>query len=346
MRIKTRLPSPFPGIVAASFLVLSLAASSLLAAADPVAEMASFSAFGQVDLSELAKTDVKTATGVPMGQARYLSVQSCWVSPLTPDQVMAALHNWDPLKHKELKVSIHSALRPSSGVADFAKLHNAPDTNATRSLVAATNKMGSDVQVSKEEAKKFVPGGSGGGTVPANVADFWANLLNNRFHLFLSGGADAQPSYDHTGNNISPGREFSGLLSSQEKIRKQFSGFLGRIGLGHSGASSPDLFWELLEVDNKGVLTLGASFSRNNPYQAADVLYYSSGGYYVGLTLHQMWPVTVDGKNATLVWRGDLISSAEIASLHGVERLGSEAAMKKDIAKGVALFRRDSERGR
>ena len=59
-----------------------------------------------------------------------------------------------------------------------------------------------------------------------------------------------------------------------------------------------------------------------------------------------MWPVTVDGKASTLVWRGDLISSAEIASLHGVERLASESAMMKDVAKGVALFRRDSERGR
>ncbi len=219
-------------------------------------------------------------------------------------------------------------------------------TNATRSLVAATTKMGSDVQVSREEAKKFNPTGGGGGTVPANAADFWAGVLNNRFHLFLSGGADAQPSYDNTGNNIQPGREFAGLLSSQEKIRKQFSGFLGRIGLGHGGASSPDSFWELLEVDDNGAVTLGASFSRTNPYQAADVLYYSSGGYYVALTLYQMWPVTVDGKASTLVWRGDMISSAEIASLHGVERLGSESAMKKDIAKGVSLFRRDSERGR
>ncbi len=105
------------------------------------------------------------------------------------------------------------------------------------------------------------------------------------------------------------------------------------------------MFWELQEVDNKGIVSLGASFTRSNPYQAADVLYYASGGYYVGLTLYQVWPVTVDGKVSTLVWRGDLISSAEIASLHGVERLGSEAAMKKDIAKGVALFRHDSERG-
>jgi hypothetical protein len=98
-------------------------------------------------------------------------------------------------------------------------------------------------------------------------------------------------------------------------------------------------------VDGQGVVTLGASYVRaggNGPYQAADVLYYASGGYYVALTLYQMWPVTVDGKESTLVWRGDMISSAELATLHGVERLASESAMMKDISKTVTLLRGDT----
>ena len=92
-------------------------------------------------------------------------------------------------------------------------------------------------------------------------------------------------------------------------------------------------------------MTLGADYNRaggGGTYQAADVLYYASGGYYVALTLHQMWPVTVDGKPSTLVWRGDMISSAALGSLHGVERLGSESVMMKHITKAVTLFRRDT----
>jgi hypothetical protein len=58
-----------------------------------------------------------------------------------------------------------------------------------------------------------------------------------------------------------------------------------------------------------------------------------------------MWPVSVDGKASTLVWRGDMISSASLASLHGVERLGSESAMMKDISKAITLFRRDTAGG-
>jgi len=94
-------------------------------------------------------------------------------------------------------------------------------------------------------------------------------------------------------------------------------------------------------------VTLGASYNRggsNGTQQAADVLYYASGGYYVAVTLYQFWPVTANGKPSTLVWRGDMISSASLADLHGVERLGSESAMMKDIARAVALFRKDMGR--
>jgi hypothetical protein len=55
-----------------------------------------------------------------------------------------------------------------------------------------------------------------------------------------------------------------------------------------------------------------------------------------------MWPVQVEAKASTLVWRGDLVSAASLGELHGVERLASESAMKKDISKAINLFRRDT----
>jgi hypothetical protein len=139
----------------------------------------------------------------------------------------------------------------------------------------------------------------------------------------------------------------TGLLREQSKIRKQFAGLLENSGIGRgAGSLKPDLYWELLNADNVAVATLGAFYSRNaeGAVQAADTFYYSSGGYYVTLTFHQMWPVEIGGKPNTLVWRGDMVSSAALADLHGVEKLGSESAMMKDIAKSIALFRR--ERGR
>jgi len=332
-------------------VVFSLSLFSIgltIARADPVSELASFSIFDKVDLAQLAKSDVKTAHGPPMRNPRFLAVQSCYVSGGSPSQQMDALRRWDATRHRELKVFLHSDLPSNPAPGNFEKLKNAPDNASVRSFVAATQKLSSDLQVSREEAKKFSAGtgGAGGGAIPAPVVAFWSDVLTARTKSFVSGGMAAQPSYDHAGPSIRASDEVNGLLREQEKIRRQFSGLLGATGIGRgAGSLKPELYWELLDVDDQGVVTLGASYSRSGAagtFQAADVLYYASGGYYVALTLYQLWPVTVEGKPSTLAWRGDMISAASLGSLHGVERLGSESVMMKNISKAVTLFRRDS----
>jgi hypothetical protein len=339
-----------PRITPVGVLLLMLLARSTIARADAVSELAAFSIFDKVDLAQLANSDVKTAHGPPMGNPRFLSVQSCYVASGSPAQQIEALRRWDPTRHRELKVFLHSDLPGNPSAANFSKLQNAPDNGPVRSFVSATQKLSPELQISKDEARKFSPAGAGGGAVPTAVAKFWSEVLAARTHSFSSGGTSAQPPYDHGGQAIRVSEELNGLLRQQEKIRRQFSGFLGNTGIGRgAGSLSPELYWELLDVDDQGVVSLGAYYNRGGAggsYQAADVLYYASGGYYVALTLYQMWPVNVEGKASTLVWRGDMISAASLGSLHGVERLGSESVMMKDISKAVTLFRRDTSGSR
>jgi hypothetical protein len=315
-----------------SFLCLILFAASK-ASADPVAEMASFSVFDKVDLAELAKGEPKVAHGPPLG-GRYISAQSCFVVAAPPARVSEALRQWNPSRHSELKVLIHSDLPSSPSAANFSRLSSAPDNAAVRSLVSATQKLAPDLQISKEEEKRFA--GLTGSGLSGPIAAAWADVLSARARA----GRAAQPPYDHTGQSVRPSEELNALLRAQEKIRGKFSGVLDGKGEG---------FWELLTADEQGVLTLGASYRRsgaNGTFQAADALYYASGGYYAGLTLYQMWPVDAGGKPGTLVWRADLISSGTIASLHGIERVASESAMMRDISKAVSSFRRDIGGGR
>jgi len=337
------------GLVAlAGTLCVMLIAGPRTARADAVSDLASFSIFGKVDPAQLAKSDVKTAHGPPMSNRRFLAVQSCFVAPgSSPAQQMEALRRWDVTRHRELKVFLHVDLPLNPTPANFEKLRNAPDNASVRSFVAATEKLSSDLQVSKDEAKKFSAGtGGGSGTIPASVAAFWADVLTARTKSFVSGGMSAQPPYDHAGPAIRASDEVNGLLREQGKIRQQFSGLLGATGIGRgAGSLKPELYWELLDVNDQGVITLGASYRRSEAggsYQAASVLYYASGGYYVALTLYQLWPVTVEGKPSTLVWRGDMVSAASLATLHGVERLGSESVMMKNISKAVTAFRRET----
>ncbi len=283
-----------------SLLCLAAFAISKAIAADPAAEMASFSVFNNINVAELAKGEPKVAHGQGLG-GHFISAQSCFVVAGVPARVSEALRQWNP------------------------------DNSAVRALVNATQKLSSDLQISKEEEKKFASV-AGATTMSGPVAAAWADVLSARARA----GRASQPSYSHTAQNVRPSEELNSLLSANDKVGRQFSGILGGRG---------EMFWELLTADEMGVLTLGSSYRRsgsNGTYQAADALFYASGGYYAGLTLYQMWPVDVGGRPATLVWRGDYISSAEVASLHGIERVASESALMRDISKASSLFRRDT----
>jgi len=103
----------------------------------------------------------------------------------------------------------------------------------------------------------------------------------------------------------------------------------------------------MFDADGIAAVSLSASYGKpaGDGWQSADLLYYASGGVYAVVTFYQMWPVKVDNGDGTLVWRIDMTSAAEIGGLRGVERLGSGAAMMREIQRTVKAFLRDTSRG-
>ena len=302
----------------AVLLMLSFAAIPP-ARGDAAAELAGFSVFPKVDLAQL-KGDAKPVRSGSSGSTRHLSVQTVYVAPIPPTALLARMRGWNPASHPELKVYLHI----DSG-SNFSALQNVPDNSAVRYLTNATSQRSADLQLSAAEMK-LLPGES--------FASLWTKILSGRAQTGISG----QPAYDNATPPVRPGEELNGLIGGQDKIRKQFSGLLG----GKSG-----MYWELLSADEQGVLTLGTFSSRTGAggtIQTANTRYYASGGYYAGVTLHQLWPVQVDGRPSTLVWRGDMISSASVGSLRGIERIAAESTMIKDISRAVSAFRRDAGR--
>src|SRR4051794_14213279 len=274
--------------VSLASLALAAILSGATAHADPVSELASFSVFNNVDLAQL-QGEAKPVRGPSLGNSRFQEVQSAWVMPGSPAQVSAKIRGFNPTRNSELRVLLHS------NGTNFSQLGNLPNNSAVQWLQSATAQKSNELQISKQEAANN-----------AAFPQFWSSILSAR----SSAGVFGQPPYDNTGKNIRAGDEINALLAADGKVKKQFSGVIGSKG---------EQYWELLDVSSKGVLTLGSSFSKGN--QLADVLYYASGSYYAAVTLYQLWPVDVGGKASTLVWRGDFISSAELAELRGVERM-------------------------
>src|SRR5437016_8897425 len=146
----------WPLLVRTGALLLLLAVVRLgltTARADAVSELASFSIFDKVDLAQLAKSDVKTAHGPPMSNPRFLAVQSCYVVAGEPAQQVEALRRWDATRHRELKVFLHSDLPSNPSPANFEKLRKAPGNASVALFVAATQKLSSNLQLSKDEAR-------------------------------------------------------------------------------------------------------------------------------------------------------------------------------------------------
>jgi hypothetical protein len=317
-----------------------------VARADALGEFAAFSAFKDLKLETLAGGTVKAARGPAMTFPRGIAIETCYFVK-KPLARTAELHQqWTPARHPELKVFLHGDLSARPAVGDFSKLASAPANGAVKSFAAATRKLPasrSELQMSNAEAKTFAGDSASGGMSPA-VATFWSTLLHDRAQAFLSGGFGKLPAYEMGSETIRPADEVARLLKESGRVRGQFAGLIEATPLGGGKGSLPAApYWEMLDVEGEAAVTLGALYAKSgaNTWQSADIQYYASGGFYVLITLQQMWPATVAGQEGTLVWRGDLLSAASLGSLRGVERMGSSTAMMRETQKSIAAFLSD-----
>jgi hypothetical protein len=322
-----------------------------MACADPAAELASFSSFKEVNIEKLAGAPPMMARGAAMSFPRGLAVESCYIvrKPLARTTEMHV--QWNPLKHPELKVYLHTDYTGRPTLAEFQRIASAPAHAAVKGFVAATEKLssgGSDLQLSAAEAKAFGSeggAGSSGGAIPAPVAGFWSNVLFQRAQAFYSGGLAKLPPYETLGEAVRPLDEAARLLKEAPRLRGHFSALIDGTPLaGGKGSLTPVPNWEMFDVEGEAALSLDALFYRSgaDSWQGVDVAYYASAGYYVFLTFYQMWPVKVGGQDATLVWRGDLLSAPHLATLHGMERMGSSTAMMRETKKSIESFLKDA----
>ena len=301
------------------------------AQADPLAEMAAFSAFKGMSLEKLAAGSVKAARGPTMSFPRGLAVESCYIVRKPLAKTVELHQQWTPAKHPELKVYLHGDLPARPSLSDFSKLASAPGNAAVKSFLSATQKLSagnSALQMSNAEAKAFT----------GDTNAFWGNLLHQRAQAFLSGGLARLPAYETGGESIRAADEVARLLKDAGKVSAQFSGIIGATPLGGGkGALTASPYWEMVDVEGEAAVTLGASYSKAaaNGAQSVEIQYYASTEFYVLVTLQQMWPVTLDGRDATLVWRGDLISAESLAKLRGVEKMGSSTAMMRETQKSI-----------
>jgi hypothetical protein len=320
--------------------------------ADPVSDLRSVSVFKDADLNKLAGGDILASRGPAMSFARGLSVESAYVVRAPVKTTVNLQQQWNPVRHPELKVYAQGDFSGRGSPADFQGLASARSSSSVKAFVDATLKLpqnASKLQLSNAEAKAFTGGGSSGGSMPANVVAFWSKVLAERAQSFASGGLAAEPPYETAGPPVRVDEEVSRLIRENGNVRSYFGSLISSTPIGGGRGSLPAAqSWQMFDADGMAAVSLTASYGRSagEGWQSADLQYYASAAVYAVVTFYQLWPVKVDNQDATLIWRVDMTSAAELGQLRGVERLGSGAAMMREIQKNVKAFLHDSSRGK
>jgi hypothetical protein len=332
---------------AASLTLLFAASLALLAPAraDLNSDLA-FSSFAgtPVDVNALAAGQVQQARGPLLSFQRGITAQSLYIVDALPAEVLKKRVSWSPANHPELKVWMHLSLPARPTPADFTGLGTMPDNSSVNYLIDATAGLDQGnpaLQLEKNEAQGITALKAQNLDKKALFASFWSQVLTGRINNFL-GDQFASATYSISGSDIQPMSEITNLIRSDSKIYADFHPLFSQTPLYASSKLAPaDLYYECFDVEGYGAMGTGAIYqiTNGNAIQVADIEYYLNSGLYASVELEKMWPITVNGKTETLVWREDLVSAANVSYLHGMERLASVSLMLQDVQQGINAFR-------
>ena len=340
-----------------SLLLLTLLAAlgGKFASADP---NIAFTAFANADPNSLAGGQVLQARGGLIDFQRGITAQSLYVIDAPVTTVQNKLSSWNPATHSELKVWMHNALPARPTANDFGGLQTLPDNSSVKYLINATQNLDPNnpsLQVDKSEAALVASMRSSQSDPKALFAGAWSQIMLGRINRFLSGNF-ATDEYQISGGNIRPLSEIISLLRSNPQVYSRFHPLLVQTPVYKTNKATPvNLYYESFDVEGGAVLGTGAMYQTqvngaplppmaeniapSGPVLSADVEYFLNGGIYVSLELEQLSPVAINGRNETLVWRDDLVSTSNIAYLHGTERLASGMIMLQDVKQAIDAFR-------
>jgi hypothetical protein len=324
--------------------VFALLLPALLAAAPVRADVnLAFTAFPNADLNALANGQVLQARGGLIDFQRGVTAQSLYFIEAKPEVVSQKLLTWSPANHHELDVWMHKPLPPHPTLNDFAGLADLPDNKSVNNMISATYNYspGSDsLQLNKNEQQQ-VAALHGQSPSKGQIVSLWSQILNGRVSDYLNGSL-ANANYTSNSALIMPLAEARSLLGSDPKVYREFQPMLSGTPAFNQHRTAPSqLYYECFDIEDTACFGTGAVYVSSSPatIQHADVEYFVSSGIYASVELEQLWPATIGGKSGTLVWRTDMVSTANVAYLHGTERLASGMLMLQDVKQAVDAFR-------
>jgi hypothetical protein len=317
------------------FLLPSLAAATLMHAANPAEALRGWSAFENLDLDNLAKGKVVTEANPSMDFARGISVQAVYVVAAPLEVAARVLLTSDPTRHKELEVYQHRSFQNERG-AEFDKLKLDSQLAPVRKLLDVV-KSREGLHLSREENARLPRG-----PVLEEVQRFCSAILRDRWTQFAQHGEFGRSEpFDLRG-------EIRSLLAAEPKLAGHFDTLLSPLTQPGASGAPTGYYWNVANVDKTATLELGAVYTHTSgaSRQVLETTFFASSGYLASLTFYELHPIALDGQPRTLVWQGSLVSSEQLAGAFGLKHQIASRMMASDLEDSVHIFQKDAASAR
>jgi len=302
-----------------------------LSAADAIESLRAWTSIDNVSSRELAAGKIATSRNASMKLDRGMSCQAVFVVNAPVETTLRSLLKFNATRHSELSVFQHHVFQGEQDSA-FDQLRMDPKAAATAALLR--NMDDSNVlQLSNKELPLMPKEHT------AEAAQrFLSGILKERWiRLSRHGEFGSVATFD-------AGGEMRSLLGEEPKVAAHFASLLAPVKAGGAPGTPKHFYWDLSSVDKKSAVQLGAVYTAETPEgrQVLDITCYSSGGYLVALTLYEMLPVTLDGREQTLVWQGSFVTATGLAGGLGVRRKIGSRIMLGDMERWIGIFRQEA----
>ena len=317
-------------------LVTGLLASTPLLSTSPAAESwESIQLYSQIKPPTpelLANEEIKAQKINLDGLPDCLSVESIYLLPLRPEQILTRLR-------KMLETPEETDV-PFSNPANPDDFHTFQTSNTSQWAFWGGGLVDPRRQNLSDAEKKNLADAARSSD-SSSISSTWQKILLNRARCYQKGGLMAAEPYQFEKENFQPGPELVELLKKREPVLSHFMPLLDGIMSGREipGALPVNYYRQDTKIEGKQAVALSAFYALPGDHTtAAEITFYVSSQYNLSLILYELFPVTVQGKIQTYVWRGDYVITPALGFAKGIEQMAAQNIMLLEIKKSIRDF--------
>ncbi len=325
-------------------------------------DISSFTLFKKLDAAKLEKGDILAERGNYRTFGRGLTVQFAYVIDKPVAEVSKGLAFWNPPLTAESNV-LASQIFVQTADAKFDDLnfdHGDRSINSFLQEMLKARDRDPEMQLGKEDLEALkkglekLPAGARADSpeVKQFAQEFWSDLIKRKFTAYREKGLSALPGYQLGTVELSVSNELRGLLSESPEVYTRFKDLLDDsiiLPAGRKPAPATSYYWQIIKADKTATCVIGVVSSRKLPngnVQIVDSQIYVSNSYFATLTIYELFPLKINGKDTTFVWRADYVSAPLFQHLKGVQQFAAGALMIKSIRHSIEEFKKDIESDR